>query len=340
MNVHFHRDKLKLDLDTLGYLVDVAMILLILVNLGLIIFDWLFAVTAVQDSLQAVVPDFANFYRATIHQDFQTWDLMFVSVYLTEFSIRWLVAIARQTYHRWFFFPFIHWYDLLGCIPVGSFRWLRVLRIVSLLLRLQRRGIIDLRETWFGAWLLKYYNIVVEEISDRVVLNVLSGVQQEIRTGNPLVHRIEDQVLAPRKPQLVDYLGERIIEASRATHRRWRQPLGDYLGHLVQTALVRTDSGQRLAAIPVAGPRALALLSDSASDIGLAFTDQLIEDMADPANRAELDELLDTLIAELAGNRAALNSLVRETLLDVLEQVKQQVSVQQWKAESGPRDGL
>ena len=332
MKVRFHRERLKLDLDTLGYLVDVAMILLILVNLGLIIFDWLFAVSAVQNVLQSVVPDFANFYRVSIHQDFQSWDLMFVAVYLTEFGIRWLVAVLRQTYHRWFFFPFVHWYDLLGCIPVGSFRWLRVLRIVSLLLRLQRRGIIDLRETWFGSWLLKYYNVLVEEISDRVVLNVLTGVQQEISSGNPLVHRIEDQVLAPRKPQLVDYLGERLIQASRATHRQWREPLADYLGRLVQTALARTDTGRRLAAIPVAGPRALALLSDSASEIGLAFSDQLIEDMADPANREELDRLLDSLIAELSGNRAALNTLVRETLLDVLEQVKSQVAVQQWKA--------
>src|SRR5690606_42147929 len=51
--------------------------------------------------------------------------LLFVSVYLTEFSIRWLVAIARRTHERWFYFPFVHWYDLLGCIPVGSFRWLQ-----------------------------------------------------------------------------------------------------------------------------------------------------------------------------------------------------------------------
>lgn len=338
MNIRFHRDKLRPDLDTLGYLVDVAMIVLIIVNLSLIIFDWLFSVTMVEQFLLRVVPDFANFYRTQIHADFQSIDLMFVSVYLTEFSVRWIVAIGRQTYDRWFFFPFVHWYDLLGCIPVGSFRWLRVLRIVSLLLRLQRRGVIDLRETWLGATLLKYYNILVEEVSDRVVLNVLTGVQREIRTGNPLVHRIEDQVLAPRKPQLVDYLGERVIHASRATHRQWRDPVGEYLGSLVTNAVMRTDSGQRLAAIPVAGPRTLALLSDTSRELGLAIADQLVEDMAAPENRDDLDQFLDSLIAELAGNRAALNSLVRDTLLDVLEQVKVQVAVQQWKEAAQPPD--
>lgn len=132
-----------------------------------------------------MTPGFHAFYRDTIHSNFLFYDLCFVAVYLTEFVIRWIVAIARGTYHRWFFYPFAHWYDLLGCIPVGSFRWLRILRVVGLLMRLQRMGIIDLSQTWLGQTILKYYNIVVEEISDRVVINVLSGAQREIGVAAP-----------------------------------------------------------------------------------------------------------------------------------------------------------
>ncbi len=89
--------------------------------------------------------------------------------------IRWAVAIARGTYHRWFFYPFVHWYDLLGCIPVGSFRWLRILRVVSLMFRLQKMGVVDFRDTYIGRSVIKYYRILVEEVSDRVVINVLEG---------------------------------------------------------------------------------------------------------------------------------------------------------------------
>ena len=53
------------------------------------------------------------------------------------------MAIRKQTYPRWYFYPFLHWYDLLGCIPIGSFRMLRLLRLISLTIRLQKMGIID-----------------------------------------------------------------------------------------------------------------------------------------------------------------------------------------------------
>ncbi|MGB1219896.1 MAG: ion transporter [Alcanivoracaceae bacterium] len=335
MSVRFHRDRLRLDLDTLGFAVDLLMIGLIIINLSLIIFDWLFAVPLVEQALSAAVPRFSEAYRTHVHEDFLSWDLMFVSVYLTEFSIRWIIAIVRHSHDKWFFYPFIHWYDLLGCIPVGSFRWLRVLRVISLLYRLQKRGVVDLRDTWLGATLLRYYEIIIEELSDRIVINVLSGVQREVKGGNPLVKRIENQVLAPRKPALVDYLAERIVAAIRHTHGHWRADLGTYLGHLSEEALTRTEEGRRLAAMPVAGPRAVALVRDAVRKGGLALADQFVEDLADPHNRHHLDQLLDSLISELAGDRTTLNQLTRDTLLDILEQVKIQVGVQQWKLTGG-----
>ena len=210
MKIKLHPEKLKLNLDTIGFVIDLLMIALVILNLGLILFDWLFQVPPVQGFLAEMTPAFHAFYRDTIHSNFLFYDLCFVAVYLTEFVIRWIVAIARSTYHRWFFYPFAHWYDLLGCIPVGSFRWLRILRVVGLVMRLQRMGIIDLSQTWLGQTILKYYGIVVEEVSDRVVINVLSGAQREIGGGSPLLHRIETQVLAPRQDKLVSFIATRI----------------------------------------------------------------------------------------------------------------------------------
>ena len=118
MSVHFNLKRLRPNLDGLGFLIDVGMILLVIANLSLILFDWIYRVEAVQSAMETYTPDFYRFYSDSIHANFFEIDLAFVSVYLTEFVIRWAAAIARQTYHRWFFYPFVHWYDLLGCIPV------------------------------------------------------------------------------------------------------------------------------------------------------------------------------------------------------------------------------
>ncbi len=331
MKVRIHPEKLRPGWDTLGFALDLIMITLVIVNLGLIIFDWIFAVPVIQDLFEQYTPGFFRLYYDSIHTHFLYYDLAFVAVYLTEFTFRWGVAIYRQTHHRWFFFPFIHWYDLLGCIPVAGFRWLRILRVLSLLIRLQRMGIVDLRETYLGKTLIKYYNIVLEELSDRIVTNVLEGVQRQVRTGNPLVHRIENDVLAPRKQPLVDYLAQRMAESVRETHERYRVELGQYLFYLSDEAIARTEAGARLAAMPVAGPRAIALIGETVRELGTALTDQLVDDITNPDYRERLDELLTMVITQAGGDRAELNDLVQSTTLDVLEQVKAEVNVKQWK---------
>ncbi len=333
MNVRVHRDKLHADLDTLGYVVDIFMLVLIGANLALIIFDWMFQALWVKQLLQQFTPTFFAFYDQTIHADFVFWDGLFVAVYLTEFMVRWGFAIGRRSYERWYIFPFAHWYDLLGCIPVGSFRWLRILRVVSLLYRLQKRGIIDLRDTWLGALIIRYYRVVVEEISDRVVVNVLEGAQRELRTDTPLVHRIEREVLAPRKQELVDFAVTTLIDVAARSHQRWRTPLGHYLAELTRAALADTRIGARINAIPGAGARLMAALSDQTEEIGLAFADQLIEDLTDPENRPTLDAVLEGILVRAGGDRQVLDSLIRDTLLDLLDQVKAQVAVQQWRLE-------
>ena len=125
---------------------DLFMIALAIVNLVWIVFDSLFANKVVQAELKLSAPHFYAFYRDQVHQHFAYYDLIFVSIYVVEILLRWLVSINRQAYEKWYFYPFAHWYDVLGCIPIGSFRALRLLRIVSLVMRLQKRGVIDLTD--------------------------------------------------------------------------------------------------------------------------------------------------------------------------------------------------
>ena len=96
------------------FLVDAIMLFLISVNLIWIIFDSLFVSDLFRSLLNGISPTFTSFYASQIHPDFVTYDLMFVAVFITEFVLRWGVAIYQKTYHRWFFYPFVHWYDLVA----------------------------------------------------------------------------------------------------------------------------------------------------------------------------------------------------------------------------------
>lgn len=50
MKIKLHPEKLKLNLDTLGFIIDLFMIGLVILNLGLILFDWLFQVPLSRNS--------------------------------------------------------------------------------------------------------------------------------------------------------------------------------------------------------------------------------------------------------------------------------------------------
>lgn len=343
MKIRLHPEKLQLNLDGLRFLVDIGMILLVLANLGLILFDWVFQIGFAQTLMQRWAPAFFHFYQDSVHANFTSIDLAFVSVYLTEFVASWAIAAARHTYYRWFFYPFVHWYDLLGCIPVGSFRWLRVLRLVGLAYRLQKRGVVDFSQTAIGQTAIKYYDVLMEEVSDRVVIKVLQGAQREIRTGGQMMQRVEVEVLAPRRGQLVDYVAGRIADIARLSHDQYRDRLSDYLVYVTDEAVKRTSAGRRLAAIPVAGPRAIALLGETVRDTGTAIVDQLVEDIASPANRAELDALVDDLLRATRDGHdvtdSRLNTMIRETLLEILDHVQDQVAIQHWKQDDNDNRG-
>lgn len=323
--------RLATRVEKASIIVDIGMILLVCVNLALILFDGLFHIGMFRDLLASLSPGFHDLYRDTVHANFLLIDLCFVAVYLTEFSIRWVLAIVNRTHHRWFFFPFVRWYDLLGCIPIGAFRWLRILRIISLLHRLQRIGLIDLSQTYIGQTVIKYYSILVEEISDRVVINVLNGAQDEIRLGSPLFHRIESDVLRPRQDAIVGVIARRVANAVAQSHQHFQQPLADYLMHLTDEAILRTSNGRRLAAIPVAGPRAINLLKDNIREIGVALLDQLADDISAENNRDALKDIINELIEAGTGDGEHLNELIRDTIIDVLDQVKTQVAVKKWQ---------
>ncbi|MDG4870709.1 hypothetical protein P8631_22160, partial [Guyparkeria sp. 1SP6A2] len=81
-----------------------------------------------------------------------------------------------------------------GFIPVGGFRLLRILRVVSLLHRLHRLGLITVTQWPLYRFFAKYYDILLEELSDRIALRLLGNVQQQITSSDSLSERVIERV--------------------------------------------------------------------------------------------------------------------------------------------------
>lgn len=324
--------KLRRSRDSAFFVVDCIMLGLIIANLALILFEWLYAIDAFRAFLAEHVTWFYEFYDPVIHENFLWIDLAFISVFVIELLAQWAVAIAQRTYHRWFFYPFVHWYDVLGCIPVGSFRFLRVLRIFSMLFKMQRLEIVDLRNTFFFRSLDKYRGILVEEVSDRVVVNVLNGFQDEVRRGSPVTDQIVRDVIEPRREELIEALARRIQKATRRAHTHYRADLRAYLERRVADAVDRNAEIAALEQIPMLGPQVGMLLERAISDITISVVSGILADAASERN-AVVQEVAaisaDTLL--MADGHLDLNQVVREVLLEAVELIKEQVKIQQWK---------
>ena len=324
----------------LSLLVDVVMLVLIISNLALIVFDWGFESPIVQDFFQQWMPSFYTFYNGTIHRNFFFVDLIFVSVFVVEIVIRWGMAIYRQTYHRWFFYPFVHWYDVLGCIPVSSFRSLRLLRIISMIPKMQRLGLIDLRRTFLYSTFSKYGGVVVEELSDRVAIRILDAVKNEIRGGHPVLDQITKEVIQPQREALIQSVTHRLQEATAKAYGTYQGDFREYVEDVIAEAVDRNQEIRTIASIPGVGSTLASLLEQAISDIVFNVIDEMMADIASLENNKVINQITsistDAILTSEYDQR--LNQLTQSILLQSIDLIKEHVEVKQWKLEDAVSD--
>lgn len=329
--------------ERFSLVVDAAMLALIISNLSLIVFDWAFESPIVQDFFQIWTPQFYQFYDGTIHSNFFFVDLMFVTVFIVEIIIRWGLAIYRQTYHRWFFYPFVHWYDVLGCIPVSSFRSLRLLRIVAMIPKMQRLGLVNLRRTGLYRTFSKYGGIVVEELSDRVAIRILDAVKEEIRGGHPVLDQITKEVIEPQRDVLISSVTHRLQEATAKAYGSYQDAFREYVEQVIAEAVDRNQEIRTIASIPGVGPTVATLLERAISDIVYNVINEMMADIASVENDKVIAQITsistDALLTSEYDQR--LNRLTQSILLQSIDLIKEHVEVQQWKIEdtARPADG-
>ncbi len=316
-------------------LLDLVMLILFSINITLFILYWAYDYYRISQFFANQLPAIDK-VLAPIHAEFPLIDLIFVIVFLTEFGFRWILAIVQKTYHRWFFYPFIHWYDLIGCLPFGSFRFLRILRIFSLVNRLQRLGVIDIRDTYLYSRYRKYRAIIVEEITDKVILNVLDGVKTEVKQGLPITDRLFKEVIQPNKPILVQWLSQRLQTVTASSFRLYQPELETYVNERIEEAVRGNPELGQIKRVPVLGQQVTGMIENAIKDIVYHVLTGIIKDIASGEHSHFLDEFSDVAIATIIREdkkeeNEALNQIINRMVIEILEVVEAHIRVQEWK---------
>ncbi len=271
-----------------------------------------------------------NYYRTFnidghLTDHFWILDLPFLILFWIEFMARWILAIKRKSYSRWFFFPIFHWYDVLGLIPVAVFRPFRLLRAVSMYMRLKRSELSNVGKDWFTRTVLYFSNIITEEVSDRVALRILSEFHQEIEDGTHTA--ITRSVIEPRRTEIEGVLVTQL-----------RQTLTDprtieRLRLLVQLNLENAvEESEALRAVPIPN----IVLKPAVRTIGEVILDATLETVAGTFDSAEGEEAVREVTGAILDDvfygpgLAQVESLVKEITLQVLDHMMDVVNVKKW----------
>lgn len=252
-------------------------------------------------------------------------DLPFLVLFWIEFSVRWIHALRHRTYARWFFFPIFNWYDVLGLIPVAVFRPFRLLRAVSMYMRLQRSELSSVGKDIFTRTVLYLSNIITEEVSDRVAIRILSEFHEEIEEGTH--SRIASSVIEPRKHEIENVVAAQIRQTltNEETLNRLRDLVRLNLEHAV-------DDSEALRSVPLPN----VVLKPAVRAVGEVILDATLETVDATFNSPEGEDAVREVAAAVIGDvfhgpgLAQLEALVKEITLQVLEHMMDVVQVKKW----------
>ncbi|MCW8092765.1 ion transporter [Alteromonas sp. ASW11-130] len=315
--------------ETPWFILDFVMLGLLTINLIWLLFDGLYGTEFVNQQLENFFPGFEAAY-APVHRNFILVDLVFISIFFVEFCFRWIVSVVRKEHLRWYFYPFLHWYDLVGLIPFGATRIFRFLRIFSILHRLHKYEIIDLNHTAIFRFFTFYYDVFVEELSDRIVVKVLTDAQKDIAAGSPLVEDIGRHVLAPRRPVLTQWLAGVLNHLGNTIqHGHNGEAIRQHVSKSVGKAVKTNPQVSTLTYVPVVGKTIEKTLEQAVTDIVTQSLVNLLSDL----DAERVDGFINAGLEEYTPTADELDKEVLLIINECIELVKTHVAQQRWKSE-------
>ena len=315
---------------------DLLMLFIVTINLLYLFFGFLFQYQFFDSFIKHVSLVFHDWYSLNIFPNVLQYDLIFVGIYVAELLFRWARSIYRKKYDNWWFYPFVHWYDVIMCIPIiNGLNFFGFIRLFGLVFRLQRLGVFDLTKTFAFKKSKLVSDIVIEEISDRVISQMIMMAQNEVQKGSPLVEKIVNNVIKPKEDVIVNYLANRIGESMNLAYSQHRGELKRYTQKILTEAIHENQELKTLNYIPGLGSFIKETLDRAVADITFNTIDKLMQDVIDPTNTRGIKEVTHALIETFLDNQhpegQELNKTIIAIVNDSLEEIKENVNQKEWK---------
>ena len=311
---------------------DIFMMVLIIINLfclsanAILMSDfgqWLF------DFIH--LPEILVFYKENLRPWVIITEGWFTTFLIAELCLRWLLAIVFKHHQRWWFFPFIHWYEIVAILP--QFRFLRLLRAVAIAYNLHQHGYQVIPKSWYerGAF---YYNLVMEELTSRIVLTVLTGVKREIETSTSH-HQLIDSLVEHHRQMFAKALTDILQDSLGQELQQQRHLIAHDVGQVVSRAIEDTpELTQLLRLIPIVGGRIEQQIQSIGQRLGENITQGLIEPFTHEKNRE--NNLTYAMISDRISHiqieeNPHIHALVESAIFETLEAIRKQVKVKKWQ---------
>ena len=285
-------------------------------------------------------------YQSLWHSPLKTLGGFFTIFLVVELLVRWGLAIVTKRYYRWFFFPFVHWYEVLGCAP--QLRALRLLRVGVIGYRLYQIGKLHLPKSWITTGKF-YYSVVLEEISDRVIITALDNIRMELANADShLVQSVINKHRGQIQAVVVDLLDKAVTPILTSTPANsvngtpvYATALANQVGTAIQQSLTETHELRRIIRmIPIAGGLIEQQMLSIGQHIGENLVISLTKNLTQRDTLAPIYSQIGTSIATIDTTNPVLEKLVRDILYDSLDAFEKQVRVQQWKHKGGANVSL
>lgn len=292
----------------ISILIDVLMIAIVLINLIFLIFDWAFDFVLFQDFIQGLSDNFFLYYRDTIHPNFYYYDSIFVAIFVSELFLQWIISIWIKSYAKWWLYPFINWYDVLGCIPLAGFIWLRLFRIIAISIRLHKMGVINLRRTFIYKQFYSMYQIFIQDAADGALIKMLEAVQRGVKQENKqnesnVPKKEEESIVAeaikPDQHELAKVLATKIHQVVENNYHLHRDDLKGQIELVIKKGFDNSEEMQKLEHIPFVGGRISERLEALLSDISFQLADSLSSKLASDEVSQIIEQIVNTTLESI-----------------------------------------
>lgn len=232
-------------------------------------------------------------------------DAIFVLIFLIEFMTMWIYSIKMKGSEEKILYPIYHLHDLLGCIPLNSFRVLRLFRVVVIFMRLVNEGVISkdsLIYTSIFHRINKYKEILNADTSSRISSDILTDIQQDIKNGSN--KDLLERVLKTHKKRIQSVVVENIKKIEVKIVDENRKTIVDFLSRVIEDTIDDLPQYKALMRIPYVKDKVQDFLSEESinkflDQSTISFSTSLRETLNSRLGNSLLNSITEDLIDEI-----------------------------------------